>query len=287
MEERDIQLIFEMLKEFKAESKAWREELAAETRATQARTQMIKAETKAIEGRTAAMREKRLKANMKAWQDETLACQEMEARPEEKLTSVDRKPETAEERQVPEENAEVIPVGEPRNKRRKDRKLAADPGKGWVSKKTGRRQQRDEPPCGSGMENASRQEDAPSRDSGTTHERHLQAEHDSQRNHYQERSHQGQHGTRNLETTDVREETSAATEMQRGHEKRKCRGTATQVRIAEKLDVVEVSASSGTTKQALDLVEGSTPCKTEKETPSRGGTGNTEASASPERVNED
>jgi hypothetical protein len=63
---------------------------------------------------------------------------------------------------------------------------------------------------------------------------------------------------------DIREETSAATEMQRGHEKPRCRGTATQLRIAEKLDVVEVSASSGTTKQALDLVEGSTPSKTEK-----------------------
>jgi hypothetical protein len=57
---------------------------------------------------------------------ETMACQEMEAHPEEKLTSVDRKPEAAEERQVPKENAEVIPVREPRKKRRKDRKLAAE-----------------------------------------------------------------------------------------------------------------------------------------------------------------
>jgi hypothetical protein len=52
---------------------------------------------------------------------ETMACQEMEARQEEKLTSLDRKPEAAEERHVPEENAEVIPVGEPREKRRRDR----------------------------------------------------------------------------------------------------------------------------------------------------------------------
>jgi hypothetical protein len=127
-----------------------------------------------------------------------------------------------------------------------------------------RRSRKDDPPCGSGTENASRQEDAPSLDSGTTHERHLQDEHDSQRNHCQERSHQGQHGTRNLETTDVREETSAATEMRRGHEKPRYRRTAIQLRIAEKLDVVEVSAPSGTTKQALDLVEGSTTSKTEK-----------------------
>jgi hypothetical protein len=87
---------------------------------------------------------------------------------------------------------------------------------GWVPKKNGRRPQRDEPPC---TTNESRQEDAPLRDSGKTHERQLQAEHDSQRNHSQERSHQGQHGTRNLETTDVRMETSAAMEMQRGQEK--------------------------------------------------------------------
>jgi hypothetical protein len=47
-----------------------------------------------------------------------------------------------------------------------------------VPKKTGRRPQRDEQPCKSGTENTSRPEDASSRDSGTTHERHLQAEHE-------------------------------------------------------------------------------------------------------------
>jgi hypothetical protein len=49
----------------------------------------------------------------------TMACQEMDAR-QEKPTSLDRKPEAAEERHVPEENAEVIPVGEPRKERRRD-----------------------------------------------------------------------------------------------------------------------------------------------------------------------
>jgi hypothetical protein len=44
----------------------------------------------------ATMQEKRLKANMNAWQDETLACQEMEAHQEEEPTSVDTKPEAAE-----------------------------------------------------------------------------------------------------------------------------------------------------------------------------------------------
>jgi hypothetical protein len=61
------------------------------------------------------------------------------------------------------------------------------------------------------------------------------------------------------------------------------------LRIAEKLDVVDVSASSGTTKQALDFVEGSTPSKTEKkETSSRGGGGGKlKAPASRARANED
>jgi hypothetical protein len=58
--------------------------------------------------------------------EKTMACQEMEARPEEKPTSVDRKPEAIEERQFPEENAEVIPVGELRKKRLRDRKPAAE-----------------------------------------------------------------------------------------------------------------------------------------------------------------
>jgi hypothetical protein len=92
-------------------------------------------------GRENRINQAKMDANMKAWREEmaamrnkcandnhneTLACQEMEARPEEKPISVDRKPEKAEEREVPEENAEVIPVGEPKKKRRRDRKLAAE-----------------------------------------------------------------------------------------------------------------------------------------------------------------
>jgi hypothetical protein len=46
---------------------------------------------------------------------ETTACQEMEARPEEKKpTSLDRKPEAAQKTEVPAENATVMPVGEPK-----------------------------------------------------------------------------------------------------------------------------------------------------------------------------
>jgi hypothetical protein len=55
-------------------------------------------------------------------EEEMMACQEMEARPEEKPTSVDRKPEAAEEEEwVPKEDAEVMPVRELKKKQRKDR----------------------------------------------------------------------------------------------------------------------------------------------------------------------
>jgi hypothetical protein len=58
---------------------------------------------------------------------QTIACQGKEARPEvEKPTSADRKPEAAEEYEAPAQNATVIPVGEPKKKRRRDRKLAAE-----------------------------------------------------------------------------------------------------------------------------------------------------------------
>jgi hypothetical protein len=158
----------EFLTRWDADTKAWREKLDEETRATLA-------ETRAIEARTAAMREKKLKANMNAWQEETtacqdametnprdkwvdenhnetlamqvtetsrketaaafepetevktMACQEMEARQEEEeRTSPDRKPEGAQKAEVPAQKATVMPVGEPKKKRRRDRKLAAE-----------------------------------------------------------------------------------------------------------------------------------------------------------------
>jgi hypothetical protein len=57
--------------------------------------------------------------------NETLACQEMEAcQEEEGPTSVEIKSEATEE--VRAEDAEVMPVGEPKKKRRRDRKLAAE-----------------------------------------------------------------------------------------------------------------------------------------------------------------
>jgi hypothetical protein len=81
---------------------------------------------------------------------------------------------------------------------------------------------------------------------------------------YQKELDHGQRTKRDRDRTDVQEKTSAATEMQRGHEKPSCRGTATQLRIAEKLDVVKVSAPSGTPNHGLDTVEVSAPSKMKK-----------------------
>jgi hypothetical protein len=57
----------------------------------------------------------------------TMACLEMEAHEEgEEPTSADRKPEAAKQREVPVDDAEIMLVGEPKKKRRRDRKLAAE-----------------------------------------------------------------------------------------------------------------------------------------------------------------
>jgi hypothetical protein len=80
------------------------------------------ANMKAWREEMAAMRDKRMNAN----HDETMACQEMEARQDEKgPTSVETKPEAA-QKEVPIEDAKVMPVGEPKKKRRRGRKLAAE-----------------------------------------------------------------------------------------------------------------------------------------------------------------
>ena len=57
----------------------------------------------------------------------TLACQELEAHVKEgKPASAETKPEAAQIEEVPAEDAEVMPVGEPKKKRRRDRKLAME-----------------------------------------------------------------------------------------------------------------------------------------------------------------
>jgi Tfp pilus assembly protein FimV len=64
---------------------------------------------------------------MKLNREETMACQgNMEARLEEdKPASVDTTPEVAHDQGIPSEDTEVIPVGEPRKRRRDRRNLAA------------------------------------------------------------------------------------------------------------------------------------------------------------------
>jgi DNA polymerase III gamma/tau subunit len=128
----DIQQMFELLrKESRAEKraddrfKAWREKMAAETEATQA-------ETEAIKARSAAMREKMGTSHMEMVsefkpeiEEETMASQEMEERLEkEEPTSVDRKPEVAQHRKVPVEDA-VLKQVNGRKKRQRSKKQAA------------------------------------------------------------------------------------------------------------------------------------------------------------------
>jgi hypothetical protein len=147
-EKMDIQQMLELLrKESRAEReaaekraddkfKAWREELVTEmeatreeTRAIQAMTEVTQADTKVIKTRTAAMQEKMGASNMEMVsafkpeiEEETMGCREMTEvhLEEEKPASVDTKPEAAQQEEVPVENAKVMPVGEPKKKRRSE-----------------------------------------------------------------------------------------------------------------------------------------------------------------------
>jgi hypothetical protein len=86
---------------------------------------------------------KKMMARMDAWltdtkdnQEETMTCQKKtEVRlEEEEPTSVEMKPEVADE-EVPKEDAAVMSVGEPR-KRRRDRNLAAERRQNKLHKRT-------------------------------------------------------------------------------------------------------------------------------------------------------
>ena len=69
-----------------------------------------------------AKREGRHERQMEDSHKETLACLEMEARPEEEEpASVNRKPEAAEQREFPVEAVTVMPVRRPKKKRRRGR----------------------------------------------------------------------------------------------------------------------------------------------------------------------
>jgi hypothetical protein len=122
---------------WRGKTAATREELVAETEATreetraiEARMEVTQAEREAIKARTKAMREIIGASNMEMVfaskpeiEEETMACRETTEAclEEEKPVSVDMKPEAAERREVPVVDVEVMPVGEPKKKRRKDR----------------------------------------------------------------------------------------------------------------------------------------------------------------------
>jgi hypothetical protein len=93
--------------EMKADIKAWREKIATET-------EVIKARTRAIRENMGTSHKEMVAVIEPGRNMETIACQEMEAYPEEeKPASVDMKPEAAEQREVPVQDATVMPVIEP------------------------------------------------------------------------------------------------------------------------------------------------------------------------------
>jgi hypothetical protein len=128
--------------ESEADPKAWEERVAAvRSRRITVRPEEMSADTKARLEEIAAMTDKLWAArremrnashketvaeNKPETEVKTMACQEMEAHQEEEPTSADKKPEAAEQREVPAENATVMPVEEPKKKRLRDRKLAAE-----------------------------------------------------------------------------------------------------------------------------------------------------------------
>jgi hypothetical protein len=120
----------------KADRKTEKEELKAAMRsmwseldeAIQQRIEWIKARTEAMRRDIGSSHMEMVSAFKPKIEEETMACREStETRLEgKKPTSPDRKPEAAQKEEVLTENAEVIPVGEPRKKWRKDRKLAME-----------------------------------------------------------------------------------------------------------------------------------------------------------------
>jgi hypothetical protein len=122
-------------KKAEADRKADKEERKADRKADRAQTQQMMKMLQAYQAKRDAVlpamkvtetshRESTAVIKPETTEVQTMACQGMEAHQEEP-TSPDRKPEAVEEYEVPAENATVMPVGEPRNKRRRDRKLAA------------------------------------------------------------------------------------------------------------------------------------------------------------------
>jgi hypothetical protein len=97
-------------------------------------TEARQEEMKTSRRETAAVIEPETEVKTMAYRETTEERQE-----EKKPTSPDRKPEEAQKDEAPADDAEVMPVGEPKKKRRRDRKLAAE-------------HCRQEPKCGPPME---------------------------------------------------------------------------------------------------------------------------------------
>jgi hypothetical protein len=133
MEEQDIQLILEMLKEIKADRKADKEQMETNLKKDKedlmAKLDVYQAKTDAVLLAMQVMGISHREVVPEATPGtniETIACQEMEARlDEEKPTSVDRKPEAADEEEVPVQDAIVEPV-KGRKKRYRGKKQAAE-----------------------------------------------------------------------------------------------------------------------------------------------------------------
>jgi hypothetical protein len=93
--------------EMKADIKAWREKISAEI-------ETMKAKMRAIRENMGTSHKEMVAVIEPGRNMEKIACQEMEAHPEEeKPASVDMKPEAAEQREVPVQDATAIPVVEP------------------------------------------------------------------------------------------------------------------------------------------------------------------------------
>jgi hypothetical protein len=133
MDRQNIEFLIEMLGKLDdiqqktgADTQARREEMAAWKEKIEAKTEAIKARTRATRENMGTSHKETAAVIEPENEVETMACQGMEARQEEKPTSADRKPKAAKQRKAPAEKATVMPVREPKKKRRKDRKLAAE-----------------------------------------------------------------------------------------------------------------------------------------------------------------
>jgi hypothetical protein len=194
MDTKNIQFLIEILgklddnqAKFGTDIKAWKEKMDAKTEAIRRETVAIRAETKARREMRNASRKETAAVIEPETEVKTMACQEMAAhQEEEEPNSAERKPEAAEQREIPVDDTDNA------GRRTKEEKTQGPKtGRGApppetenfdkrelrTPEKTGRRPQWVEPPWESNMTpEGNTPQDAPSRDSGTTQERHREEE---------------------------------------------------------------------------------------------------------------